>query len=458
MDIKIIIDNQQQFFATGQTLTHDFRVTQLKKIKTLLLDHEADIAQALYEDLGRSVMESMISELAVLIEEINLICKNLKKWMAPIKVKGSFPMTWPGKSQIHHEPYGRVLIIAPWNYPLYLTFSPLIGAICAGNCAVIKPSEVSSASEKLIVKLINENFSPEFISVVHGDHVLAERLIKEHWDYIFYTGNSSVAKSVMTAAAKHLTPITLELGGKSPCIVDETADLDFTARRIVRSKYANAGQICVAPDFLLVHHSVKNQLIKKIQHAINKFYGNDPALSKSYCKIINQKHLDRLKKLMNSSKIIYGGEINAEQRYIAPTIMDEVNWASPIMQEEIFGPILPVLTFTNLEEVIQHLKTLPKPLSLYLFSKDSQTETKILSQISFGGGCINDCMIQVINPRLPFGGVGSSGLGNYHGKFSFQTFSHAKSIYKKTWLYDMSVEYPPYTQSKFRWIKKILKL
>jgi aldehyde dehydrogenase (NAD+) len=456
INIKSIMDAQRRFFATGQTLSIDFRIDQLTKLKTLLHIHEVEIVTALKKDLNKSETEAVVTEIILLADEIDFIIKNLKKWARPIKVHSPFPLCWPGRSTIHLEPYGSVLIIAPWNFPFMLSMSPLIGAMCAGNCAILKPSEISIHTQEIIFKIINEHFSPEYITAIKAGPNEVQELLEEKFDYIFFTGGTHVGKMIMQAAAKQLTPITLELGGKSPCIVDESANLAFAARRIMWAKLMNAGQVCLSPDYVLVHHSCKLALIENLKKAIMQFYGEDPAKSTSYGRIINTKHFDRLVGLMKNGNILHGGIVNESDQYISPTLIDEISWEDPIMQEEIFGPLLPILSYDNLDKLIADIKSLPKPLSLYLFTKNMETEQKILQHIPFGGGCINDCLSHIANYHLPFGGIGSSGIGFYHGKYSFETFSHRKSIFKKTYAIDLNLAYPPYTKKKLSWLRRLL--
>jgi aldehyde dehydrogenase (NAD+) len=453
-----LLDEQRNFFSTGTTLSIHFRIEQLKKLKAIIQNNESAIVAALRKDLHKSEMESVVTEIIIVTDEIDHIIKNLKKWSKPTKVPSPFPLCWPGKSEIHHEPYGSVLIIGPWNFPFMLIMSPLIGAICAGNCAIVKPSEIASHTQDMIVGLINNHFPSEYITAIKGGPQEVTRLLDEKFDYVFFTGGTQIGKIILEAAARHLTPVTLELGGKSPCIVDETANLDFAARRIVWGKLMNAGQVCLAPDYLYVHHSCKTALVEKLIAAVKKFYGDDPSKSSSYCKIINKRHFDRLTRLLKNGNILYGGSTSEPDLYIAPTLIDNVSWTDPVMQEEIFGPILPILTYDNLEDVIKTVNSHPKPLSLYLFTKNKHHEKNVLKHVSFGGGCINDCLLQIANYHLPFGGVGSSGLGAYHGKYSFETFSHRKSIFRKSPPIDLALEYPPYTRKKLVWLKRLLKL
>ncbi|MBX3709186.1 MAG: aldehyde dehydrogenase [Gammaproteobacteria bacterium] len=456
--MKIMLDKQRQFFASGSTLPIKFRIEQLNKLKILLQQHESEITEALKKDLNKIEMEAVVTEIIFVAKEIEFIIKNLPKWAKPTKVSSPFPLCWPGRSAIHYEPYGSVLIIGPWNYPFMLVMSPLVGAICAGNCAVVKPSEIASYTQDVLTKLINNYFSPEYIVAIKGGHQEVSQLLKEKFDYIFYTGGTQVGKIIMQAAAEQLTPVTLELGGKSPCIVDETIDFSFAARRIMWAKLLNAGQTCLAPDYILVHQTCKAALIKELKVAATLFYSDDPANHASYGRIINKKHFERIIKLMQKGNILLGGKANETDLYISPTLIDGVDWSDSIMQEEIFGPILPILTYENMDEVIQTINTHPKPLSLYLFTKNKNTEHSILNRVTFGGGCINDCLLHIVNYHLPFGGVGASGIGAYHGKYSFETFSHRKSIYKKRFLLDFSIQYPPYTETKLTWFKRLMSL
>lgn len=458
MDFTNLVSSQKKFFADGETRPLAFRLAQLNKLKDYIDKNEAKITDALYRDLHKAPMESYLSEIMLVQDEIQLAIKQLKQWMKPVKVRTPFPLLFPGKSTIHYEPYGCVLIIAPWNYPFQLLLAPLIGAISAGNCAILKPSEHAPYTEALIKDMISELFDPAYITTVHGGPTETNQLLSEKFDYIFFTGGPQVGKIIMQAAAPHLTPVTLELGGKSPCIVDESIDLDYAARRIVWSKFVNAGQTCIAPDYLLIHEKVKASLITKIKNQIIESYGSNPIQSSSYGRIINLNHFERLKSYLASGRVVIGGEYDKDSLYIAPSVVDEITYDDTIMQEEIFGPILPVMTYDSIDAVITHIKQHEKPLALYLFTKNPAVEKKVLEQISFGGGCINDCLLQIANPQLPFGGVGQSGMGHYHGLHSFKLFSHQKSIYKKSLLFDISLAYAPYTQRKFTWLKRLLKL
>lgn len=456
-DIKSILTEQKVFFAKGGTIPIDFRIKQLEKLHSLLTTHEEAIARALQKDLHKAPMEAIFNEILLVKHEIKYVIKNLHKWASPRKVPSPFPLFWPGKSEIHYEPYGSVLIVGPWNYPFLLVLSPLIGAISAGNCVIVKPSEIAQHTQDLLINLISENFPREYIAAVKANPEEMNILLEENFDYIFYTGGSFVGKIIMQAAAKHLTPVTLELGGKSPCIVEESANLDFAARRIIWAKMLNSGQTCIAPDFLCVQASSKKSLIDKMKTVITEFYGTDPYKSPDFGRIINKKHFLRLIQLMQQGNMICGGNTNEEELYIAPTLIDNITWDDPIMQEEIFGPLLPILTYDKVDDLIQILKNQQKPLALYLFSKDKKHQENVLKQISFGGGCINDCILQEVNLNLPFGGVHGSGMGNYHGKYSFETFSHSKSIYRKTLPLETKLEYPPYSNRKLWWLRRLIK-
>ena len=455
-DCQSILAKQHAFFAKGLTQSIDFRIKQLHILKSILQQHEDDIVDALKKDLHKSKTESILNEILIIIKEIHFAIKHLKKWSRPKKVKTPF-ILWPARSAIYVEPYGSVFIIGAWNYPLMLIASPLIGAISAGNCVVIKPSELSTHTEKLMIQLINQYFPPEYIIAISCDAEETKYWLNEKFDYIFFTGSPAIGKKIMAAAAKHLTPITLELGGKNPCIVDETADLQYTARRIVWAKMMNAGQTCLAPDYLYIHHACKDQLITMLIQTIRQFYSDHPDTNIDYGRIINQKHFERLVSLMQKGHIIYGGQHHEDHLYIAPTLIDHVTWQDPIMQEEIFGPILPIFYYHDLNDVILQIKQHAKPLALYLFTKQKKIENKIVQDLSFGGGCINDCILHLINPHLPFGGIGQSGMGAYHGQYSFETFSHKKSIYKKLFSMDIPLVYPPFSKQKLWWIKQCFK-
>ena len=442
-DIKKLLDNQKKYFDDGQTKDIAFRKDRLQDLYTILHDNEKKILGALKQDLSKSAYEGYMTEFGLTLHEIRLVLKKLPRWAKPRRVRTHW-LQLPASSAIYPEPYGISLIISPWNYPCLLTMAPLIGSMAAGNCSVIKPSEYTPYTSAVIAEIISSRFDSAYIAVVEGDAQTSRELLAEPFDYIFFTGSPGVGKIVMAAAARHLTPVTLELGGKSPCIIDHGVDLDRTARRIVSGKFINAGQTCIAPDYLLVHQALKAGLIKRLQHYIRHFYGDDPGHSPDYPRIVNEKHFDRLEQFLSSGNIICGGQTDRRDLYIAPTLLDGISWEDPVMQEEIFGPLLPVMTYDDLSEAVLKIKKLPRPLALYLFSNNRQNTQRVLGEISFGGGCINDTLLHFANPHLPFGGVGSSGIGSYHGKASFETFSHKKSVLKKPLRIDTPLRYPPF--------------
>ncbi len=417
--------------------------------------NRSKILGALQQDLAKSAYEGYLTEVGIVLDEIRFIKKRLVKWAKARRVRTHL-FQFPGASYIYAEPYGVSLIISPWNYPFQLVAGPLIGSMAAGNCSVVKPSEYAPHTARVFNEIISDNFDPSYIAVVEGEAAVSRALLDEDFDYIFFTGSVAVGKAVMQAAARHLTPVTLELGGKSPCIVDRDVNLDVTAKRICSGKFINAGQTCIAPDYLLVHQEIKTALLDRMKFFIHEFYGTDPQLNTDYPRIVNEKHFLRLAELMHAGNIITGGQTDRRSLYIAPTIIDDIAWDDPIMQAEIFGPILPVLEYTNLSEAISRVKELPRPLALYYFSNNRQNGERIIKDASFGGGCINDTLLHFANPHLPFGGTGSSGIGSYHGKKSFETFSHQKSILKRSFRLDAPLRYPPYG-NKLRILEKIMR-
>ncbi len=449
-----IVTEQRLFFNTNQTKNLSFRLEQLNILKQSILDNEVSIKKALKADLNKPELESYITEIGICLEEIKYALKHLKSWTKPKKVSTPLPYL-PASSKIHSEPLGVVLIIGAWNYPLQLVISPLVGAIAAGNCAVLKPSEIAVNTSNLLAEIIDKYFDSSFISVVEGGKEVTQQLLAEKFDHIFFTGSTQVGKSIMGAAAKQLTPVTLELGGKSPCIVDTDTHLEHTARRIVWGKFLNAGQTCVAPDYLLVDKTIKQKLLQQIKQTIQEFYGTTPETSPDYARIINQHHFTRLAELLKTGKIIIGGETNSTQLYIAPTVIDAITPEDLVMQEEIFGPILPVLEYNNLEEAIAFVNAKPKPLALYFFSNNKQHQQQILQETSSGGACLNDTIVHMAFAGLPFGGVGNSGIGKYHGKASFETFSHQKSVLNKSFWFDIKLRYAPY-QGKLKLLKRLI--
>ena len=453
-DTKQVIEQQREFFRGGTTRDVSFRIKQLKKLKTLLKENEQPIFDALENDFSKPPYETYASELGILYAEIDHLVKNVSSWAKPTAVRGSL-FNFPSKNKIYSEPYGVVLVIGAWNYPVQLTLNPVAGAMAAGNCVIAKPSEMAPNSSALMANLINKNFDPVYLHVVEGGAEISQKLIDAPPDYIFFTGSTRVGKLIMKSAAEHLTPLTLELGGKSPAIVDETADLKKTAQRIAWGKFVNAGQTCVAPDYLYVHTSVQAQLLDELQAAIHKFYGANPRQSADYPRIVNDDHFERLTGYLDNGTTVTGGKAVADERYIAPTILTDISRNDAIMQEEVFGPILPVLSFTEIDTVISALNDQPSPLALYIFSDNKAQQKRVINDVSFGGGCINDSIVHLANPRLPFGGVGQSGMGSYHGKTSFDVFSHQKSIMKKNTWFDIPMRYPPYND-KLKWLKKLI--
>lgn len=455
LDYKNLLDKQRKYFLTGKTKDVEFRIKRLKALKEIIIKRNQEIVEALRKDFGKSEFETFSNEIMTSLEEIKLAIKKLHSWAAPRKVKTPIAY-FKSSSRIYYEPYGIALIISAWNYPFQLAINPLIGAISAGNCCIIKPSELAPNTSKLLSEIIKECFDEEYCAIVEGGAQETTALLNEKFDFILYTGSTHVGKIVAQAAAKHLTPVVLEMGGKSPCIIDNTADIEISARRIVWGKFLNAGQTCVAPDYLLVHKEVKDSLMKAIQKYIKDFYGDNPENSKDYCRIINEKHFDRLCALLEEGDIVAGGQTNRSQLYIEPTVIDHVTWNYPIMQEEIFGPILPIIEYEDLTNVIEMINAHEKPLALYIFSKNKKVQKKIINETSFGGGCINTTVLHAGNPYLPFGGVGSSGMGNYHGKASFDTFSHQKGILNKSLIVDPKFIYPPY-KNKVDILKKMYR-
>jgi aldehyde dehydrogenase (NAD+) len=452
--VSEILSNQRNFFQTGKTKDINFRLEQLKILKQAILEHEKAIIQALQADLHKPEFEAHLTEIRV-ISEIDYAIKNLKSWSQPQKAAVPWKF-FSYSAKIYPEPLGVVLIIGTWNYPLALIISPLIGAMTAGNCTILKPSEIAPHTSSLVAQMMSKYFPPEYISVVEGGVETSQKLLAEKFDHIFFTGARPVAKIVMAAAAKHLTPVTLELGGKSPCIIDSQINLDYTVKRIVWGKFLNAGQSCIAPDYLLVDHKIKKDLIDSIKKYLTEFYGDNPAISPDYARIINRKQFDRLANLLKDNEIIIGGETNPEELYIAPTVIDHVSVTDAIMQEEIFGPILPILEYQDITEAIALINSQPKPLALYLFTENQTLQKQILEQTSSGGVCLNDTILQFGLSSLPFGGLGDSGIGSYHGKASFDTFSHYRSVLKNSLQVDINWRYAPY-KGKLPLLKLLLR-
>ena len=432
-----------------------YRKESLNKLLHNLIKYEDAIIKALYDDFKKPAFEAVLTETNYVISDLKETIKNIDSWAKPKRVSSSF-LNFPSSDFIYSEPYGKVLILSPWNYPFQLAMCPLVAAVAAGNSVTLKPSELTPNTAAILSKIIRETFDIKHVVAITGDATIAQNLLSKRWDYIFFTGSVAVGKIVAKAAAENLTPVTLELGGKSPCIVDETANLELSARRIVWGKILNAGQTCVAPDYILVHHKIKNTLVKSLIQEIEKALGTNPEVSPDYARIINLKNWQRQLGLLENQKILFGGQSNRDSLYLAPTLLDEPKMDSLVMTEEIFGPILPILSYETKSDIDKIVSSFEKPLSLYLFSQNKSFINEVLQKYSFGGGCINDTVIHLANNRLPFGGVGNSGMGAYHGKLSFDIFSHKKAIVMKgTWL-DLPMRYAPY-KDKLKSIKKLLK-
>lgn len=455
-EIKDIVKQQRNYFASGITLDIDYRIQMLRKLKSCIQKHEVQINEAIRKDLGKSGFESYMCETGLVLSEISYMLKHVRKFSREKTV-------WTPLAQFHARsfqkpsPYGVVLIMSPWNYPFLLTIDPLVDAIAAGNTAVIKPSAYSPNTSQLIQEMLGECFSPDYVAIVTGGREENTCLLQEHFDYIFFTGSQRVGKEVMRHAADHLTPLTLELGGKSPCIVEKSANLKLAVKRIVFGKYLNCGQTCVAPDYIYCDPSIKDALIQELKKQITLQFGRHPLHNPNYGKIINEKHFQRICGLMDAKKLVHGGDRNEETLQIEPSILDTVTFEDAVMQEEIFGPVLPVLTYESLDQVIDKINSMAHPLALYLFTNDKSMARKIMSRCGFGGGCINDTMIHLATSEMGFGGFGESGMGSYHGKEGFLTFSHYKSIVdKKTWL-DLPMRYQPYQNFYEKLIHLFLK-
>lgn len=453
-DFTEMVNRQRAYFLTQATKPYGFRLEKLRALSSWIDANESAVLKALAQDLGKCAFEGYLTEVAMVRQEIRDALRHLAEWMHPRRARTAVGQ-FPGRCRIYSEPYGVTLIMSPWNYPFQLTVAPLIGAIAAGNCAVVKPSAYSAATSALLRRMAQELFAPEHVAVVEGGREENARLLEQRFDFIFFTGSPQVGRLVMEKASANLTPVSLELGGKSPVIVDETADIALTARRLVWGKLLNAGQTCVAPDYVLVHHSWEQALVEALIAEIRARYTSAPLTNEEWPHIINRKHFDRLVGLLGSGAISHGGQIDPETLRISPTILTDVAWDSPVMQEEIFGPILPVLTYRSLDEAIARIQERPKPLALYLFTRDAATEKRVLGEVSFGGGCVNDTVLHLATSNMPFGGVGESGMGGYHGKYSFDTFSHQKSVLKRLSWPDVALRYAPYGQ-KLKQLKRLM--
>jgi aldehyde dehydrogenase (NAD+) len=452
---RSLIEKQKLFFQTNKTKELAFRINALQKLKDVIKKYEPELMGALKADLNKSAFDTYSTEIGVILEEIRFSLSHLRSWVQPKRVKT--PLTHIGSSSyIYSEPYGVALIISPWNYPFQLAIAPLIGAIAAGNCAIIKPSELAPKTSELLAKLINEIYPEEYIAVVLGGVETSQALLNEKVDYIFFTGSVPVGKVIMEAASKNLTPITLELGGKSPCIVHKDANIKLAAKRIAWGKFMNAGQTCIAPDYLYLQQSIRDEFLQHLKAAIKELYGDNPLENPNFTHIVSEKHFNRLSSFLSNGEIFAGGKANQEILAIEPTVLTQITWDDPVMQDEIFGPILPVMEYNDLSEVISGIQHHPNPLALYLFTENNSIQQQVLNSVSFGGGCINDTVYHFVSPYLPFGGVGTSGVGAYHGKGSFDTFSHKKSVLKQTTLFDIPVRYPN-VKNGLKKIKMFLK-
>ena len=456
LTIAEILNEQQKFFKTNKTKSIAFRKKSLMLLRDKLEAKEEAICKALFDDFKKPKFESILTETAIVNKELKFTIKNIEKWAKPKKVKPSL-LNFPSTDYIYSEPYGNVLIIAPWNYPYQLALAPLVNAIAAGNTVILKPSELTPKTSALIAEIIGEIFEPAHVAVVEGGVEESQQLLAQKWDYIFFTGSVKVGKIVAKAAAEHLTPVTLELGGKNPCIIDETANISLSAKRIVWGKFVNAGQTCIAPDYVLIHKKVKDEFVNCLRKEIGSAYGENPHESPDYARIINSSNYNRLTKMLENESISIGGKTDASTTYIAPTVIDEPNYLeSEVMKDEIFGPILPIISYTEEKQVEAIIDNYAKPLSLYIFSNRKKFIKEILNKFSFGGGTVNDTIIHFVNHRLPFGGVGESGIGAYHGRKSFDIFSHKKAIVKRGNWIDPPIRYAPYG-NKVDFIKKLLK-
>ncbi len=442
-------------FDSGLTRPAEWRIQQIERVRDMMRDHADAFAEALHLDVGKPALEAYAADIAIIADEAKQVAKSVKKWMKPRKVKGAV-QTFPSKSEIVSDPLGVVLIISPWNYPVQLLISPLLGALAAGNCVVLKPSEVTPRTSALLADLVPKYLDRDSVVLIEGGVEETTALLEQRFDHIMYTGNGTVGRIVMEAAAKHLTPVTLELGGKSPCIVDRSAKLDVTARRIAWGKFLNAGQTCIAPDYLLVERGMEGDLIDALKGEIRNFYGDSPRDSDDFGRIVNVRHHRRLANLLKDGEAVVGGETDEDDLYIAPTILTGVDPTSGAMTEEIFGPILPLLVVDDVDEAIRFINGRDKPLALYMFSEQAEAVDHVIAETSSGGVCVNGTILHIGNPNMPFGGVGESGMGAYHGRTSFDTFSHQKSVMRRgTWL-DIKFVYPPYSDSKLNMIKKLL--
>ncbi|MGV7929095.1 MAG: aldehyde dehydrogenase [Spirochaetota bacterium] len=454
-DFAGAVESQREYFLSRATVDVGFRIEMLTRLKKAILKYERKLNESLKKDLNKSPFEAYVTEIGFVLEEISYHIRHLKEWARPTRIRTDL-VNFHARSYILHEPYGVVLIMSPWNYPFQLLADPLVGAISAGNCVVLKPANYSEHTSETIIEMISETFDPRYIRIFGGGRDVIQRMLDVRYDFIFFTGGPHLGRIVMEKASRFLTPLALELGGKSPCIVEDDADLDVAARRITHGKLLNAGQTCIAPDYFLLHSKIRKEMIEKIKRCVIRSYGEDPQQSPDYGRIINRNQFEKLAGLIGTGNVVFGGRVDERDRYIAPTILDGVKPSDPIMQEEIFGPIFPIMEYNDLDEVASFINGREKPLAFYFFTSSRKKEKRLLAMTSSGGGCVNDTMLHLTNPRMPFGGVGNSGMGRYHGKFSFDTFSHHRSILaKSTWI-DMPLRYPPYG-NKLRLAKLFFK-
>lgn len=456
--ISSLYESQKSFFANGATLSYDFRKQQLKKLYKVVAQYETQILDALKQDFNKPEFESYATEVGFLLEEINYTLRNLRRWMRPERVSTPI-IAFPSRSYVQPHPKGVTLVIAPWNYPFMLALAPVVAAISAGNTVIIKPAEQTPATSALLGKMITENFDPEFLSVVHGEGaIVVPELMKSHrFDHVFFTGSTAVGRKIAEMAAPHLTPVTLELGGKSPAVIDKTANLKVVAKRIAFGKWVNAGQTCVAPDYLLIHESVEDKFLKVLKEVVADFYGINPLDSESLASMIDKRHFESVSKYLVEGEIVFGGKSDAAKLRIEPTVLRAVSMNDKVMQEEIFGPVLPIVTFKDTDEVKRWVGENPNPLAFYVFTKTKSFEKELMDNIAFGGGAINNSIVHLGNPELPFGGVGNSGFGSYHGKAGFEVFSHMKGIMKSGTWFELPKKYPPYTSLGLKLIRWIMR-
>lgn len=455
-NIETIVARQREYFQTGVTMPVRFRLEALDKLKASVRRFEGELLDAMHTDLGKSPTEGFMCEVGLTLSEISHVRRHLRRWARPDRKVTSL-VNFPAVSKVLHDPYGVVLVMSPWNYPVLLSLEPLVGAIAGGNCVCLKPSAYSPATSEVIARMIKETFPPEYVAVITGGRDENQTLLEQHFDYIFFTGGVNVGKTVMERAARHLTPVTLELGGKSPVVIDSRCDLRLAARRTAFGKYINAGQTCIAPDYVLCHKAVHDKFIEMFKEEVRLMFGENPLLNPNYGKIVNRKHFDRIRSLIDHDKIIIGGQCDETTLRIAPTLMDNVTPDDNVMQEEIFGPIMPVITVNDMNEAFRLIASRPHPLALYIFSNDSKVQDQFMKGLRFGGGCVNDTITHIVSFAMPFGGVGNSGMGGYHGKYSFRTFTHEKSVVWKRNFLDLSIRYQPYTKLKDTLTRLFLK-